>query len=311
MVIELTSLAGVMAAEYALRSGEPAAVAQALSDTELPRSAGGALPQTLPGAVLALADRLDLLAGLFAVGASPTGSSDPFGLRRAALGVTAILRAWPPLEPVTLTAGLDAAAAQLRRQGAGIPEAAMAQARDFIVGRLEQQLLDSGADHRHVAAVLPLADAPAAAGRTLAELSGLADQPDFASLAAALQRVRRIVPAGTAGAYDPGQLTEPAELALHQALAGVRAALGAGGAAGPAAGHPAAGRATAARPGLAEFAGQARPLTGPVNTFFDEVLVMSDDPRQRETRLGLLAAIRDLAAPVLDWAALGTLRGRD
>ena len=117
MVIELTSLAGVMAAEYALRSGEPAAVAQALSDTELPRSAGGTLPRTLPGAVLALADRLDLLAGLFAVGASPTGSSDPFGLRRAALGVTAILRAWPPLEPVTLTAGLDAAAAQLRRPG--------------------------------------------------------------------------------------------------------------------------------------------------------------------------------------------------
>jgi glycyl-tRNA synthetase len=291
MVIELTSLAGVMAAEYALRSGEPAAVAQALSDTELPRSAGGTLPRTLPGAVLALADRLDLLAGLFAVGASPTGSSDPFGLRRAALGVTAILRAWPPLEPVTLAAGLDAAAAQLRQQGAAAGQAAMAQARDFIVRRLEQQLLDSGADHRQVAAVLPLADAPAGADRTLAELAVLADQPKFASLAAALQRVRRIVPAGTAAAYDPGQLAEPAEVALHQALAGVRAALG-------------AERAAAGPPGLAEFAERAKPLTGPVNAFFDEVLVMSDDPRQRETRLGLLATIRDLAAPVLDWAAL-------
>jgi len=80
-------------------------------------------------------------------------------------------------------------------------------------------------------------------------------------------------------------------VALHQALAGVRTALG-------------AGRATAGTPGLAEFAERARPLTGPVNAFFDEVLVMSDDPRQRETRLGLLATIRDLAAPVLDWAAL-------
>jgi glycyl-tRNA synthetase len=229
------------------------------------------------------------------VGASPTGSSDPFGLRRAALGVTAILRAWPPLEPVTLTAGLDAAAAQLRRPGAAAGAAALAQARDFIVRRLEQQLLDSGADHRQVAAVLPLADAPAAAGRTLAELAGLAGQPEFTSLAAALQRVRRIVPAGTAAAYDPGLLTEPAEVALDQALARVRAALG-------------AGRPTAGTPGLAEFAEQARPLTGPVNAFFDRVLVMSDDPRQRETRLGLLATIRDLAAPVLDWAALGPPR---
>ncbi len=306
MVIELTSLAGVMAGEYATRSGEPAAVAQALSDTERPRSAGGALPQTLPGAVLALADRLDLLAGLFAVGASPTGSSDPFGLRRAALGVTAILRAWPPLEPVRLTAGLDAAAAQLRRQGIRADDAAMAQARDFIGARLEQQLLDSGADHRHVTAVLPLADTPAAADRTLAELAELEGRPEFAALAAALLRVRRIVPAGTTAGYRPGQLTEPAEVALHRALVTVRAALKDGrlGPASRASARPAAGR-----PSLAEFAEQASALTGPVNAFFDEVLVMSGDPRQRAARLGLLAAIRDLAAPVLDWDALGTPRG--
>ncbi|HTT50447.1 MAG TPA: glycine--tRNA ligase [Streptosporangiaceae bacterium] len=290
MVIELTSLAGVMAREYALRSGEPAAVAQALADIELPRSAGGALPQTRPGAILALADRLDLLAGLFAVGATPTGSSDPFGLRRAALGVTAILRAWPALAPVTLTAGLAAAAAQLRGQGVNVPGPALAEAREFVIRRLEQQLLDAGADHRHVAAVLPLADAPALAEQTLTELAKLAARPEFAELASALQRVRRIVPAGTAPAYEPGHLTEPAEAALHRALSQVRAELG------------------PRRPGLAEFAEKARPLTGPVNAFFDEILVMTDDPGQRAARLGLLASISDLAAPVLDWAALGPLR---
>jgi glycyl-tRNA synthetase len=290
MVIELTSLAGVMAGEYAARSTEPAPVARALSDLELPRSAGGPLPTTLPGAVLALADRLDLLAGLFAVGASPTGSSDPFGLRRAALGATAILRAWPALEPVTLTAGLAAAADRLRAQGVDVPEPAMAEARDFIVRRLEQQLLDGGADHRHVAAVLPLADAPAAADQALAELAKLADRPEFAELATALQRVRRIVPADTTADYQPGRLTEPAEAALHRALESVTAALGPG------------------RPSLAEFAEKAAPLTGPVNAFFDQILVMADDPDQRAARLGLLAAIRDLAAPVLDWAALGPLR---
>jgi len=299
MVIELTSLAGVMAREYALRAGEPAAVAQALADAELPRAAGGALPQTRPGALLALADRLDLLAGLFAVGANPTGSSDPFGLRRAALGVTAILRAWPDLEPVTLTAGLAAAAAQLRQQGAEVPESAMAQARDFAVRRLEQQLLDAGTDHRQVAAVLPLADAPADADRTVADLAKLAGQPEFADLAAALQRVRRIVPADAAPGVSPELLTDPAEVALRQALAQVRAALE-------------AGRDTTAspagRPGLAGFVDQARPLTGPVNTFFDEILVMAEDPALRAARLGLLAEIRDLAAPYLDWAALGPLR---
>ena len=196
--------------------------------------------------MLALADRLDLLAGLFAVGANPTGSSDPFGLRRAALGVTAILRAWPALEPVTLIAGLGAAAARLRGQGVGVPETAVAQARDFIVRRLEQQLLDSGADHRHVAAVLPLADAPAVADRTLAALARLAGQADFADLAAALQRVRRIVPAGAARRRTgPSSSAEPAEVALHRALTEVTAALAAG---DPAAGRPAAGAPAAGAP---------------------------------------------------------------
>jgi glycyl-tRNA synthetase len=94
-------------------------------------------------------------------------------------------------------------------------------------------------------------------------------------------------------------LTDPAEVALRQALAQVRAALE-------------AGRDTTAspagRPGLAGFVDQARPLTGPVNTFFDEILVMAEDPALRAARLGLLAEIRDLAAPYLDWAALGPLR---
>ena len=322
---EELGLAGVMAQEYALRAGEPVAVAQALAGAELPRSAGGALPRTRPGAILALADRLDLLAGLFAVGANPTGSSDPFGLRRAALGVTTILRAWPELVPVTLTAGLDAAAAQLRRQGVALPEAAMAQARDFAVRRLEQQLLDSGTDHRYVAAVLPLADAPAVADQTLAELAKLADQPEFADLAAALQRVRRIVspatasaatalpataPAGDRPGYRPEQLTEPAELALHLALVELRAALAAGqdATATSATADAEAGGPGSGRPGLGEFADKARSLTGPINTFFDEILVMADDPGQRAARLGLLAEIRDLAAPYLDWAALGPLR---
>jgi glycyl-tRNA synthetase len=307
MVVELTSLAGTMAREYALRSGESDEVARALFDMELPRTAGGTLPESVPGALLAVADRLDLVAGLFSVGANPTGSSDPFGLRRAALGVVGILRAVPALRPVTLTRGLAVAADRLRAQGVEVPETALADAREFTVRRYEQQLIDAGHDHHLVSAVLPLADSPAVADDTLAELGRRVGDADFADLVAALQRVRRIVPADTAalgvgvgaapgGGAAPGNgaapgdgavLTEPAEVALVAAVRSVGATV------------------TSART-LAEFADAAVGVVGPINAFFDAVMVMAEDPAVRAARLGLLAAVRDLAAGYLDWDALGT-----
>ncbi|MGH3913425.1 MAG: glycine--tRNA ligase subunit beta, partial [Pseudonocardiaceae bacterium] len=291
MVIELTSLAGVMAREYARRAGESEAVSQALFEMELPRSAGGVGPATAPGALLALADRLDLLVGLFGVGATPTGSSDPFGLRRAALGVVAILRAFPTLRNITLGKGLAVAAEQFGHQRVDLLDTAVADAREFIVRRYEQQLLDAGHPHQFVAAVLPLAEAPAAADEALAELIRRAGNPEFADLVAALQRVRRIVPAGTVAGYQPSKLSEPTEVALHDALRKVAAVL-------------------PEHPTLNEFADAATALTDPVNAFFDDVLVMAEDPEVRATRLGLLAAIGELAGTVIDWSALGNAIGR-
>ncbi|KAA2261349.1 glycine--tRNA ligase [Solihabitans fulvus] len=288
MVIELSSLAGVMAREYAARAGEPQAVADALFEMELPRQAGDALPKSAPGALLALADRFDLLVGLFGIGANPTGSSDPFGLRRAALGAVSILRSAADLRGITLASGLTAAANLLADKGFELADGTVEAVREFAVRRYEQQLLDAGHDHRFVNAVLPLADAPAEADAALAQLTGLAGDAGFGALVAALQRVRRIVPAGTLPGYDPAALVEPAELALHEAVRSVRDGLG--------------GR----RLGLAEFVAQASALTGPVNAFFDGVLVMAEDEKLRRARLGLLATVRDLAADVLDWQALGT-----
>jgi glycyl-tRNA synthetase len=290
MVIELSSLAGVMAREYARRAGEDEAVAAALFEMELPRQAGDALPVGAPGALLSLADRFDLLVGLFGVGASPTGSSDPFGLRRAALGLVSVLRAFPALRPVTVSQGLRAAVDRLAKQGVEVPAGAVDEAREFVRRRYEQQLLDAGHDHRFVGAVLPLADAPAAADATLTELTELAGDPTFARLATALQRVRRIVPQGTAAGYEPGALTEPAEIGLHRALQGVLQGL--------------SGRDVSLR----EFVSVAEALIDPVDAFFADVLVMAEEPEARDTRLGLLATITDLAGAVLDWAALGTSR---
>jgi glycyl-tRNA synthetase len=285
MVIELTSLAGTMAREYALRSGESSEVASALYEMELPRSAGDSLPATAPGALLSLADRLDLLTGLFAVGANPTGSSDPFGLRRAALGAVAVLRSMPALRKVTLSRGLEVAAELFRAQGVDVPESALAAAREFAVRRYEQQLLDAGHDHRVVSAVLPLADSPVVADETLAELERRAGDADFAGLVAVLQRVRRIVPGDVTAGYDAAVLTEPVELALVDVVGKV---------------------AVEVTSSLAEFADTAAALVGPVNAFFDGVLVMADDPAVRAARLGLLATIRDMADGILDWQALGT-----
>ncbi len=284
MVVELTSLAGTMAREYARRAGETDAVAQALYDMELPRSAGDPAPSTTPGALLALADRFDLLAGLFGIGAKPTGSSDPFALRRAAAGVVAILREHPSLRAITLSSGLRAAAAEIGAQGIEVPESSLEEVAEFTVRRYEQQLLDRGDDHLQVAAVLPLATAPAVADETLATLQQLVGSDDFADLVAVLQRVRRIVPEGTEASYDPSKLTEPAEIVLHEAVQKV-------------------GQAPTV---LADFVSAASVLVEPVTTFFDEILVMADDPDLRAARLGILATINTLAAPVLDWQALGT-----
>jgi glycyl-tRNA synthetase len=235
-----------------------------------------------------MADRFDLLVGLFGIGASPTGSSDPFGLRRAALGLVSILRAFPALRGITLRAGLEAAARQLSKQGIEVPASALDDVAEFTVRRYEQQLLDAGHDHRFVNAILPLANAPASADMTLAQLTQRAADPEFADLVTALQRVRRIVPPETKAGYALTQLSEPAEVTLHEALRKVRDALG---------GQPA---------GLTEFADTAKALTNPINTFFDDILVMAQDEAVRKARLGLLASVRDLGAGVLDWQALGT-----
>ena len=107
MVVELSSLAGYMAREYALKAGETPEVAAALYEMEQPRTAGRALPESRPGALLALADRFDLLMAMFALGAKPTGSSDPFALRRAALGVIGIPRSQPTLSAISVEQGLS------------------------------------------------------------------------------------------------------------------------------------------------------------------------------------------------------------
>ncbi|TDE13592.1 glycine--tRNA ligase [Jiangella asiatica] len=288
MVVELSSLAGVMAREYAVRAGESPEVGQALFDMELPRHTSDALPSSLAGAVLALADRFDLLMAMFALGAKPTGSSDPFGLRRAALGVVRILRDAPALSSVTVDGGLAVAADRLRAQGIEVGDDAVAAAREFVVARLAQQLRDEEVPADFVSAVLPGADAPGQAVATLSALRSRSGDDGFRSLVAALQRIARIVPADTAASFDAALLTEPAEQRLVAAVSAL----------GDWSGRP-----------VDEFAEAAGALVEPVNAFFDDILVMADDPAVRAARLGLLATISAHSPRSVDWAALDTALG--
>jgi glycyl-tRNA synthetase len=282
LVVELTSLAGTMAREYALAAGETPEVAQALLDCELPRTGGGTLPATVPGALLSLADRLDALVGLAATVGLPTGSSDPFAVRRTALGVLAVLRGTPAL------AGIDLDRAAVRA-AAGQPVPVDADTLDavgrFLTRRLEQQLTDEGQPVDRIRALRGHAARPRLVDQLLVQLDEFADRADFRALAAALQRARRIVPAGTPAEYDPAVLCEPAEHQLHEAVKSVRADLD-------------------DRVDLSWFTARAGRLADPVGRFFDEILVMTDDPRLRAARLGLLAVIRDLGDRQLDWAEL-------
>ncbi|UQU67982.1 glycine--tRNA ligase [Couchioplanes caeruleus] len=282
LVTEMTSLAGVMARDYAIHAGEHPDVAQAVYEAELPRQTGDDLPDSVPGALLSLADRLDLVAGLAATAGLPTGSSDPFAVRRAVLGLLAVHRAHPDLSAIDLFEALDRAAT-LQPVPAG-PEVT-AEVRDFLTRRLEQVLTEEGHPVDRVRAVLPHAGRPSVADRLLAQLGRLVADDTFRALTEAIQRARRIVPAGTAASYDPAQLKEPAEVALHEAVSSVRERLD--------------GRAD-----LGWFTEVAGVLTAPVTTFFAEVYVMADEPAVRAARLGLLAEVRDLGEGLLDWTQL-------
>ncbi|AYY15556.1 glycine--tRNA ligase [Actinobacteria bacterium YIM 96077] len=289
MVVELPSLAGVMAREYAARAGETEAVAQGLYDMELPRHTSDSLPVTLPGALLALAERFDLLMALFALGAKPTGSSDPFGLRRAALGVIRILRDRPELAEVTIDRGLAAAAERLRVQGVDVGDEAVAVAREFVLGRFEQQLRDEGVPVDFVTAVLPGAAAPGKAVDELAVLRQRAEDASFRELVAALQRIARILPDGTPAQLDMSRLREPAEMQLAEAVQ----ALG-----------------DWSDGSVAAFADAGSAIIEPVNTFFDEVLVMAEDAGVRSARLGLLRTVLERSPASVDWSALDTALGQ-
>ncbi len=291
MVVEMSSLAGFIAREYAVRKGETQAVADALFEMEQPHTSADPVPATTPGALLALGDRFDLLAAMFALGAKPTGSSDPFGLRRAALGVVRILResAGTPLESLTIRAGLEDAVARLAEQGVAVADDAVDAALEFTIGRFAQLLRDEGTSADLVAAILPAADAPGRASRLLAELVAVQDDERLRGLVATLVRVSRILPAEATAGYDAALLTEDAEVALREAFEAVPAG-------------------TAGQP-VESILGATTGVVEAAERFFTDILVNAEDDAVRAARQGLLASLLTVAPGDIDWKALDIALG--
>jgi len=272
MVVEMTSLQGIIGREYALRSGENPAVAEAIGEQYQ------SVPGTRPGLVVALADRLDSLVGLFAVGLVPTGTKDPFGLRRAALGVVQ-----PLIEhslPFDLTAALERAAG-LEPIPAG--REVQAQVMEFLLGRLRVLLIESGARYDIVDAVLAVqGHDPAACAQAVQALSAWASRPDWNVILPAYARCVRITRDQKAR-YEvlPANFVETAERGLFAALQKAEAFRRRSGS-------------------VDDFLTAFLPMIPAVNVFFDQVLVMAEDPKLRENRLGLLQRIVSLAEGIVD-----------
>lgn len=289
MVLEFDELQGTMGRYYALNDGEPAAVAEALVEQYLPRQSGGALPQTEVGAALAIADRLDTLVGIFGIGQPPTGSKDPFALRRAALGVLRIIveRELPlDLQPL-----LEAAAAAHRNlpRGASV----VADVRDYMLERFRAWYADAGLRVECVMAVQARGvTAPLDVDRRVRAVSAFSALPEAATLAAANKRVANILQKQAEGSVpvsvDPALFQDAAESALAAALESAIDAC---------APLLARGDYSAALIRLAE-------LRAPVDDFFGQVLVMSEDIALRNNRVALLARLRAAFLAVADISAL-------
>jgi glycyl-tRNA synthetase len=283
MVVEMTSLQGIMGEIYALAGGESPAVAQAIREHYLPRHAGDANPVSLPGLALSLADKLDSLAGLFAVGAIPTGSADPFGLRRAALGIVNNL----------LAAGVhfsvaDGLAAAADLQPVSVSQTALAETAAFITRRLQGVLSDAGYSFDVIDAVLAVrGDDPVAAQTACQALQALVGRPDWSTVLTAYARCARITRTlGEKLELRPAAYQEQVEHALHAAYLSAASAL-----------------AAAKEPASVLGAELAR-LSRPINAYFDKVLVNADEPALRQARLALVQHIAALPARVADLSRL-------
>jgi glycyl-tRNA synthetase beta chain len=287
MVNEFPSLQGVMGRDYALLDNEPNEVATAILEHYLPVRAGGSLPAEIPGAIVGMADRLDTIVGCFGIGQVPTGTTDPFGLRRLVLGLLHIIEKKD--FDLSLTEAVETALQLYGDKLSEDKETTKNKILEFIKGRFTHDLIGRGIPGSAVEAVTSISfDDMVDCRARIDALAAIREQEAFTVLAAAFKRVMNIIKGHTAAPVKKDLLQEKAECDLHDVFDKVR---------------------NEAMP-LLEAREYTRALDiilrmkEPVDTFFDEVMVMTEDESLQQNRLNILSAIAGLFLRVGDFSKM-------
>ena len=287
MVFEFPELQGIMGGYYAMHSGEEAEVAQAIKEHYRPAFAGDSLPSGDVGAIIAVADKLDTIIGCIGVGLIPSGSEDPYGLRRHALGILQIVldRGWQISFQNTLEASLNLIEKKAKLDKDEIKK----HVEDLFLQRYKTLLIGEDFPYDAIDCVLSTGmDSIVDVKAKVAAFSDLKKQPYFESIAIAFRRVARILDKKVNGEIDPGLLNEPAEKQLYEAFLKVR---------NPVLHH----LEKKEFPRALEKMGEIKPS---VDNFFENVMVMVDDSSLCRNRLCLLRDISVLFSDLADFSKI-------
>lgn len=293
-VVEFTSVQGVMGSYYAAASGETAQVAQAIEQHYRPRFAGDEAPDTVVGKIVAIADKLDTVCGLFAVGQGPTGSSDPFALRRSAIGIVAMLSGKDAVE-VSLVAAIDAALASYAQQGIEFDtDVVRRDVIEFFITRTKVMMRDAGNSIDAIDAVLSagIQEPVELINRVSALEAARSEQPEvFEDLATAYARANNLCDSKLGTEVNEGLLSEVEQAlvrAVCQAESNVASAL--------------------ENNNYAAALSELAALRKPIDLFFENTMVMDEDQALRENRLRLLNSFVAVFANVADFALLSKVK---
>lgn len=293
-VVEFTSVQGVMGSYYAAASGETAQVAQAIEQHYRPRFAGDEAPDTVVGKIVAIADKLDTVCGLFAVVQGPTGSSDPFALRRSAIGIVAMLSGKDAVE-VSLVAAIDAALASYAQQGIEFDtDAVRRDVIEFFITRTKVMMRDAGNSIDAIDAVLSagIQEPVELINRVSALEAARSQQPEvFEDLATAYARANNLCDSKLGTEVNEGLLSEVEQAlvrAVGQAESNVASAL--------------------ENNNYAAALSELAALRKPIDLFFENTMVMDEDQALRENRLRLLNSFVAVFANVADFALLSKVK---
>lgn len=289
MVGEFSELQGIMGREYALLAGEDPAVANAIYEHYLPIVAGGDLPQSDEGAIVGIADKMDTIVGFFGVGMPPTGTADPYALRRQALGIINIILS--KRYTLSLNSLIDESLGLLKDVLKKPAEAIKKEVFDFFRGRLQNQLIAQGYAYDTVDAVLSAdIDDLLLVIEKIKALQNFRQNPEFEPVSVAFKRVDNILKDFQNGQIDVNLLGHDAEIQLFSALDNIK---------------------TRVEKGLAEkdfnaALNKLAALRPPVDHFFDHVMVMDKDEKIRFNRLSLLSEISALFHKIADFSKIVT-----